>query len=157
MKCFVVPARHRCGGARYYHARPQRLRCAQAVVLFGGGGDGAPLNDTWMWDGQTWVEQHPLTSPSGRVRAAMAFDQNHGQILLFGGEGADKEFTDIWVWAGAAWIQQQPATNPSGPGLESHMIYSTALRAPLLFVTPGSVLNAAGRKSSGPSELWAWR
>jgi hypothetical protein len=32
------------------------------VVLFGGAGEGV-LNDTWIWDGTTWTEQHPSTVP----------------------------------------------------------------------------------------------
>jgi hypothetical protein len=34
------------------------------TVLFGGT-DGENLNDTWVWDGATWKNESPQTSPLG--------------------------------------------------------------------------------------------
>jgi hypothetical protein len=48
------------------------------TVLFGGetvlnGPDlNEYLNDTWVWNGATWAEQFPATSPSARAGASMA-------------------------------------------------------------------------------------
>src|SRR5947208_1517520 len=39
----------------------------EEVVLFGGAGaDGTHLGDTWVWDGTTWTQLFPATSPSAR-------------------------------------------------------------------------------------------
>ena len=57
------------------------------LILFGGF-DGAYQNDTWSWDGTTWTQLFPATSPPGRYDATMAFDQATGQLILFGGTNA---------------------------------------------------------------------
>ena len=68
------------------------------VVLFGGFGDAA-LADTWAWDGTTWTNQAPATSPQAREDASMAYDATTGDMVLFGGTvtGAQR-FGDTWVW-----------------------------------------------------------
>jgi hypothetical protein len=53
-------------------------------VLFGGYGNRA-FSDTWTWDGTTWTQQHPATSPPARGQAAMACDAATGTAVLFGG------------------------------------------------------------------------
>ncbi len=54
------------------------------VVLFGGGGR-RPVGDTWTWDGTTWTQQHPATSPPVRCGTSMAYDAATGTVVLFGG------------------------------------------------------------------------
>ncbi|MHB1988456.1 MAG: kelch repeat-containing protein, partial [Acidimicrobiales bacterium] len=60
------------------------------MVLFGGGsGDLPPIlsGDTWNWNGTTWAQQSPATSPPARFGASMAYDPATGNMVLFGGEG----------------------------------------------------------------------
>ena len=59
------------------------------LVLFGGTNNEAdPVNDTWTWDGSTWTQQSPATSPSARhLASAGAYDPDAGQLVLFGGYG----------------------------------------------------------------------
>ena len=53
----------------------------QRVVLFGGQADGPTwLADTWEWDGVTWIQRSPATSPPMRAHAAMAFDPTHNKM-----------------------------------------------------------------------------
>src|SRR5207247_2076587 len=82
------------------------------VVLFGGANENGALRDTWTWDGTTWTQQHPATSPAGRVVMGMAYDAAHGDIVLFGGYNGSDLF-DTWTWDGTAWTLQHPATSPS--------------------------------------------
>src|SRR5207244_2155101 len=60
------------------------------------------FNDTWVWDGTTWIQKFPATSPSPRVHAGMAYDKARQQVVLFG--GANNPITlvlgDTWVWDG---------------------------------------------------------
>jgi len=45
------------------------------VVLFGGlDANSKVLGDTWTWDGTTWTQKSPDTSPPARAGAAMAYD-----------------------------------------------------------------------------------
>lgn len=69
---------------------------------------------TWTWDGSTWTQLHPVTSPPARVEGAMAFDSATGKIVLFGGGTTDARsyLGDTWTWDGTNWTQQTPAQSP---------------------------------------------
>ena len=73
---------------------------AGRVVLFGGlDPNGGTLGDTWLWDGATWTQRFPVTSPPPRANAALAFDPNTNAMLLFGGgvwNGIGSERNDLW-------------------------------------------------------------
>ena len=83
------------------------------VVLFGGYYIGA-LNDTWVWDGMTWTQKLPASSPQGRISHAMAFDTARGKTVLFGGiNDAEVSLNDTWLWDGVNWTEASPAHRPS--------------------------------------------
>ena len=54
------------------------------VVLFGGS-NGSNLGDTWTYNGTTWTQQSPASSPSARYDSTLAYDATTGQVVLFGG------------------------------------------------------------------------
>lgn len=86
-------------------------------VLFGGRhtmGLGPPvLNETWVWTGSNWVQQHPATTPIARTNASMVYDNVTQQLILFGGQdGYHQILNDTWIWTGSDWVQQHPATVP---------------------------------------------
>jgi Kelch motif len=72
------------------------------VVLFGG--IHSPDNtfvrdDTWVWDGSTWIEQAPATHPPARASASMVYDAATGNVVLFGGYNRFHSLNDTWAWA----------------------------------------------------------
>ena len=73
-----------------------------AVVLFGGFNSRISpyyLGDTWTWNGTTWAQQHPATSPSARANPAMAYDAATGTVVLFGGVSPSGSYLgDTWTW-----------------------------------------------------------
>jgi hypothetical protein len=71
-----------------------------SVVLFGGKGtsSGFLLGDTWTWDGTSWTKQAPVSSPSARDGAAMAYDVATGNVVLFGGNDLSGFPNDTWTW-----------------------------------------------------------
>ncbi len=79
------------------------------IVIFGGAvgasASGAQItNETWIWDGTTWTEKHPVTSPSPRLHGTMVFDPVIQGILLIGGsDGSSNSFQETWLWDGANW------------------------------------------------------
>jgi hypothetical protein len=115
------------------------------TLLFGGqGSDGKDLADTWAWDGTSWRQVHPSTSPSARMRAQMAWDADRGRMVLFGGEAqgvgpvpqlaiacmperpcpplrVGGPLTDTWTWDGSNWRQEHPAHHP-GFGFAQGMV-----------------------------------
>ncbi len=106
------------------------------VVLFGGITTRG-VGDTWVWDGSTWTQQHPATSPSARGAAAMAYDAATGNIVLFGGgaflpRGGGDIFTGTWTWDGSTWTKQHPAASPAARS-EPSMAYDAATGNVVLF------------------------
>ncbi len=90
------------------------------LVLFGGthttGFNTPDLNDTWVWTGSNWVQQHPATVPPARTQAGQAYDTASGQLVLFGGydaTGYGVALNDTWTWTGSNWVQQHPRTAPA--------------------------------------------
>lgn len=57
------------------------------LILFGGEGPGHTLlDDTWLWNGASWIEVTAPSTPGARVGAAFAADPD-GRLVLFGGYG----------------------------------------------------------------------
>lgn len=75
------------------------------TVLFGGtaGGSAAPLNDTWIWDGNNWKLANPAHRPPARFWHTMAYDPVHRQVVLFGGTNGSQYLNDTWLWNGSDW------------------------------------------------------
>ena len=72
------------------------------TILFGGIG-GSFLGDTVEWDGTTWTQRVPATSPSARTYHAMAYDSARGVTILFGGANGS--------YLGDTWEFGIPAPN----------------------------------------------
>ena len=75
------------------------------------------MNATWtMWDGTTWQQLHPATSPSPRTGAAMTYDAVHQQIIMYGGDGNGSNVSsETWTWDGTTWQQRHVMGVPSDP------------------------------------------
>jgi len=75
-------------------------------VLFGGKSASGPTQNTWIWNGTTWIDRtpQPLTSdPLARYGHMMVFDVVNQTVLLVYGR-TDTTFTrDYWKWDGTAW------------------------------------------------------
>ena len=86
---------------------------SRKLVLFGGGSANSDLarNDTWLWDGTTWQEAHPTSSPPLMSDANMDYDQGNQALLLWGVTLQGDQPT-TWVWDGANWSDRHPSTQP---------------------------------------------
>ena len=119
------------------------------TVLFGGSRTGPALSETWEWDGKSWTQVKPKTSPPARVDPAMAYDSVRKQVILFGG-GGKTLFADTWSWDGKIWTQMKPTVSP--PARFSHsMVFDSELQAVVLF---GG--NPGGAGSPRLSDTWMW-
>lgn len=102
------------------------------TVLFGGGSAlpggycATAYNDTWEWDGTTWVQTATNNSPgvliqvancfytvypsapARRTSAAFAYESSAQKCVLVGGSGG---FTDTWEYDGASQTWTMAATN----------------------------------------------
>jgi len=80
------------------------------MVLFGGF---CNVSDTWIFNGTTWTQLSPATSPPARDQAPMAYNPATGDMVLFGGYGNSGYLSDTWTFDGTTWTQLSPATSPS--------------------------------------------
>jgi len=83
------------------------------TVLWGGGNSAfVDLNDTWEFDGATWVQRIPSTSPPALVGSAMAFDSKRNVSVMFGGSAPSGNSAATWEWDGTNWTLRTFATAP---------------------------------------------
>ncbi len=138
------------------HAPPPRARHALAydaarrrVVLFGGvDAAGAPVGDTWSYNGGDWSEVTSTPSPAPRSDTALAYDAARARVVLFGGETANGSVADeTWEHDGTAWIQRVVA---SPPARRAHLLaYDAVRQRTVLFggeTADGTALN----------DTWEW-
>lgn len=80
------------------------------VVLFGGyvAGSGSGSNDLWIWDGRTWLLQHPKTTPPAELaNFAVGYDGRNKTLLLLARVG--KYDVETWTWDGDDWTRRYPS------------------------------------------------
>ncbi len=79
-------------------------RASRQLVVFGGDpGLGTYSNDTWTWDGSTWIQQSPANSPAPRAYGSMTYDRALHRVVLFGGSTIGAFPRTTWEWDGSTW------------------------------------------------------
>lgn len=115
---------------------------ASTLLLFGGvGGAGAGtlLNDTWTYDGTTWAQLFPPTSPTAKFAMDIVYDSFRGVYVMYGGNatyttpGVDQ----TWEFYGGTWTQAFPTTHPGNLGLHAMVFDSARNRVVLYGGMPG--------------------
>jgi hypothetical protein len=119
------------------------------VVLFGGDDRSGPgmFDDTWEWDGSSWVERAAGRRPVPRSYHAVAYDSGRGRTVLFGGRHDTGAWNDsTWEWDGNDWLNH--ATSPMG--LRGHAMAYDGDR--------GRVMVFGGNTGGGPqlASTWEW-
>jgi hypothetical protein len=118
------------------------------VVLFGGGGRGqgqAVFGDTWTWDGKTWSQRTPATSPPATVGSRLVYDAKLGRVVALVPTG---DVTQTWTWDGTAWAQLHPTTELQGPGFAAAAAYDPAHGSVVVF--------GADRSDKGIADTWTF-
>jgi hypothetical protein len=84
------------------------------VMLYGGRlSPGDVVDDTWGWDGRTWLALDAGTgSPPVGEGSSMAWDSVHDQMVLIAGG-------QTWVWNGSDWDRQPKGDLPAGSAFGS--------------------------------------
>src|SRR5258708_34085266 len=87
--------------AMVYDSARARMLLFGAFNLFG-----LMLPETWEYDGTSWIQEHPATSPSPRTGPGLAFDSSPGRAVLFGAPDPNiGRVADTWAWDRATWTQ----------------------------------------------------
>ena len=121
--------------ARDGHAMAYVASLKQTLLFGGFTTGGVEDNDTWLFDGKTWVPKGdgPL---SARADHAMVYAPKSGSVLLFG--GADYPafaFDDTWRWSATSQVWGQPGVTGLSPAKRSQhvMAFDTRLDLAVLF------------------------
>lgn len=121
-----------------------------SLIMFGGSSSNNQLfNDTWSFNGTTWTQLFPATSPSVRWGASMAYDQIHNVWVMFGGMNYATRLNETWIYNGVTWVQQSPAASPAGLTW-SQMCFDHHTNTVLLFGGFSSTDNYASQQT------WSW-
>lgn len=124
---------------------------AHGDLLFGGQAPGgAPLGDTWQWDGYSWHQRQQAVAPPPRSQAAIADAPGIG-TLMFGGLGAGGSLDDTWLWDGGSWTRPVSATVPPAR-FGATLAYDPAAAELILF--GGERTDATG--TTYLDDTWAW-
>ncbi len=88
------------------------------VLLFGGTASFQPLNQTWQWDGSTWTQLTPATSPGVRSMIEVVYDSARSRHVVFGGWttaiSVGNASNETWEYDGTDWTLMAPTTSPGG-------------------------------------------
>jgi len=84
------PIPSRADGRSVYDSQYDR------VILFGGIENSNFLNDSWVFDGETWSLLNMPSPPSPRYSHIMFYDVRRQSIVLFGGAGKESLLGDTW-------------------------------------------------------------
>jgi hypothetical protein len=68
-------------------------------------------NDTWEWNGSSWQQLSPETSPPVRENGGFEFDPGRSELVLFGGYAGFFR-SDIWVFDGTNWSVRSQVPPP---------------------------------------------
>jgi len=131
------------------------------VVLLVGTDDTSIDFQTWTWDGTTWTELSPATSPPGEIEFSMAYDSVRDRVVLVtrksSGVGAD-----TWEWDGTDWtkiLSSSPVQFGGTSMAFDATIAKCVLVIPDLLAASNPVYTYAGSAwasegSSGPGGTW---
>jgi hypothetical protein len=133
------------------------------LVLFGGLDPDTlmPLNDTWEFDGTSWIQRTPLNAPSPRYGHVMVYDAGREHMVLFGGHlGTDGTSDDeTWEWDGTNWTQVNIGASyneyPPMRGNQS-MVYDSTHEQVVLFGGFMQCNGAYGCDDISLDDTWAW-
>lgn len=110
------PPRH---GHRMVHDSQDDL-----MMLFGGLGDGAVLNDTWLYSlaNNTWWNVSSM-APSERFGHSLVYDSLNNRAVLFGGSDGNQPLNDTWAFD---FLTDSWGELPTGPAPLPRLNHSMA-------------------------------
>lgn len=115
-------------------------------------------DDTWIWDGSNWTQQHPPSSPPAGGSLAMAFDPAHDRALLWDtiAKNDNSLVSTMWSWYGGSPVVSPPPPPPPPPVVEpsiSNVISASAFGG-FASVAPGSWIEIYGSNLAPDTRGW---
>lgn len=91
------------------------------MLMFGGRNLTQFYNDTWAFNGSSWVQVPTASAPSPRNNFAMTYDARSGSVILYGGWRGNLpagsyspgiHFADTWSYRAGVWSNITPSASP---------------------------------------------
>ncbi|MCA8963807.1 MAG: hypothetical protein H6838_18890 [Planctomycetes bacterium] len=96
---------------------------------------GPSVDETWEFDGTTWTQVFPVTTPGGLGNYGACYDLLRQRVVIYGGS-ADSFFpiaeSGTWEFDGTNWTQMQVPATP-GPLERPSMCFSINLGKTVMF------------------------
>jgi hypothetical protein len=117
----------------------------QLVIMHGGsttGHNSAAVNETWSYDGGTWAQLSPGTTPGAsavpredrRMAHGLAYNPDRQTLMLFGGvTSTSVQANDVWEWNGTDWAEIVAAAATPDRRSEAPIAYDAARQRLLMF------------------------
>ncbi|MBI5711486.1 MAG: hypothetical protein HZC42_14465, partial [Candidatus Eisenbacteria bacterium] len=140
------------------------------MTVFGGRGDGGPLNDVWVLTGADgaagtpgWIQLTPAGGPPpARANHSAVYDPGGNRMIVFGGDDATGPtpgmFNDVWVLSNAnglggapAWISLAPTGGPPAARTGHSAVYDAATDRMVVFGGDASAGGCGGEQN----DVWA--
>lgn len=130
-----------------YDARRER------VVVFGGCIEFPCLGEdlsarTYEFDGDSWVDVSPASSPGARRDVALAYDPSRGVVVMFGGDGG-QALGELWEYDGTTWTQRVSNEQGSDRQIWAPMMAFDEISNRMVIYGPSAQL-------SGINTMWLW-
>lgn len=94
-----------------------------SVILFGGSDIyDNDRDETWAYDGSSWIKLSPALSPPARTGHTTVFESQTGLTYLFGGNAqlGAVYFNDLWAFDGTSTTWSELSTNGTPPPRTQH-------------------------------------
>ncbi len=108
-------------------------------------------SSTWEFDGTTWTQATPATSPPARNRFLMVYDDARAAVVMFGGSDPVTKavLQDTWTYDGSTWTLLPTAT--PAPATPAPVRRTTGrARRSSFSVAPSSTRRGSCRRRTGP-------
>lgn len=119
------------------------------LILLFGLTEGDFKTTTWTWDGRSWMQQHPRSSPA-ELRGSLAYDWVTSSIILFGTTYPGIE-SQTWAWKDLNWVRLHPEAEAVEPGAEYSFNLASDARSKRVLAFGGCC-----GQTELPSKTWSW-
>lgn len=140
---FPNTLQRRAGGFAWHPAQ-------NGLVMYGGlqSGPTLTLNETWLFNGVTWTQLTPTTTPPPRWGHRMVYDTRRARIVTFGGRSptTTANANDTWEWDGVDW---QQILTPSAPSARAFygMAYDQRRGRTVIYGVQGGTIATGGNQT----------
>jgi hypothetical protein len=121
---------------------------SRQVLLFGIT-EGEFKATTWAWDGRSWTQQHPRSSPT-KLRGSLAYDWVTSSVILFGTTYPAIQ-SQTWAWKEGNWVRLHPAAEVVEPTGEYSFSLASDARTKRVLAFGGCCAQTVL-----PSKTWSW-